>query len=586
MTAVEIAERLKAKRNGKGWQAKCPAHEDRNPSLSISEGAGGKVLLKCFANCTHKEVLSALGLTEKDLFPAGRNGAQENHKVSVAEYHYHAADGTVLFRVVRYVPKTFRQHRPDGKGGWIENMEGVERVPFHLPETLAAVADGRPIYICEGEKDVLAVEANGFAATCNPGGSSKNTWLGSFNQYFRSAEVIIIADKDEPGRKHAADVAEQLQGTAGSVKVIEVPGPGKDAADFFAAGGEPSELDELAETTPVFAALSPIEEILSKRLFNPAITPPPLRAIYTLAGHPIATPGNLVAITSAVKTGKSAFTGAMIASTFSEDDSDCLGLKSSNPEGLALLHFDSEQSPDDHWHLITCSRKRAQRAGLPPWAYSYCLTGLGHRRALECVTEAVRIAADKHGGIHSILIDGVADLVADVNDPAESNDFVASLHDLAIKHDCPIVGVIHLNPGTDKTRGHLGSQFERKAETNLRLDKVDGVTMMSSDKQRRAPIPKGSGPCFAWSEEAGMHVSVESPKTVANDLKREALTMLADAIFQRQPIMRYEEIISFLTVKNGVTVSESTAARRVAALSRAKLIKKSDATGLYTRGKQ
>lgn len=328
-----------------------------------------------------------------------------------------------------------------------------------------------------------------------------------------------------------------------------------------------------------------VAEILTKRRYNPAITPPQLRPIYKLGGAVIATPGNLVSVTSAVKTGKSAVIGAMCAAVMAPEggDADCLGFSSSNPKGYAVLHFDSEQSPDDHWHQNARTMKRAQlQTPEPPtWFYSYCLTGLGCQKSWECVLEAVRLATEQHGGIHSILLDGVADLVADVNDAAECNAFVAELHDLAIKHDCPIIGVIHFNPGGEKTRGHLGSQLERKAETNLRLDKTDEVTSIWSDKQRRAPIPKGTGPCFHWSDDAGMHVSAGNRQAAAEAEEIERLTMLAEEIFGESPSMKYSELIS--TVKTRQKIVERTAERRVSRMAKLKVIRKS-AAGHWTKG--
>jgi len=332
-------------------------------------------------------------------------------------------------------------------------------------------------------------------------------------------------------------------------------------------------------------ARADIGQLLKHRRFDPSIAPPPLRPVYTLAGHVIATPGNLVAITSTIKTGKSAVISGMAASVMAKgNDADLLGFASSNLKFFALLHFDSEQSPDDHWHQVIRALKRASLGQSPKWFYSYCLSGLGCKRAWECVTEAIRAAAEEHGGIHAILIDGVADLVANVNDPAESNAFIAELHDMAIQRDCPIVVVIHFNPGGEKTRGHLGSQLERKAETNLRLDKVDGVTAIWSDKQRRAPIPKGTGPCFQWSDEAGMHVSVESRQSAADKEKRETFALLIDDIFRKRAALHYSDIIKYFTAKKGLAVSERTAARRMSELSRLGLLKKS-AAGLWTRAK-
>jgi hypothetical protein len=269
----------------------------------------------------------------------------------------------------------------------------------------------------------------------------------------------------------------------------------------------------------------------------------------------------------------------MAAPMTQRDDADYLGFTSQNPQGYALLHFDSEQSPDDHWHCIRRALKRAGLDAPPPWLHSYCLTGLGYKAAWRCVLEAFRQSADSHGGIHSALFDGYADFVADVNDPAESNEFVATVHGLAIGHHCPIIGVIHFNPGGEKVRGHLGSQLERKAETNLRLDKADGITVIWSDKQRRAPISKDSGPCFQWSDQAEMHVSVSTRKATKDDLERGNLLARFKDAFSDRPAMRYSEIKT--TVKNLLTVSDRTAERKIERAVTLGIIKVNVA-GLYT----
>jgi hypothetical protein len=68
MTAVELARRVDARRGAKGWLARCPAHADRLPSLSITEGRDGRTLLRCFAGCTTEAIVGALGLKLGDLF--------------------------------------------------------------------------------------------------------------------------------------------------------------------------------------------------------------------------------------------------------------------------------------------------------------------------------------------------------------------------------------------------------------------------------------------------------------------------------------------------------------------------------------
>jgi hypothetical protein len=248
---------------------------------------------------------------------------------------------------------------------------------------------------------------------------------------------------------------------------------------------------------------------------------------------------------------------------------------------LALLWFDSEQSSDDFWHCVFRAVRRAGLQTPPAWLHAYCLTGLDFKAAWRCVQEAIRRGADAHGGIHSALLDGAADFVADVNDPAECNAFVATLHGTGIERDCPIIPVIHFNPGTDKSRGHLGSQLERKAETNLRLDKEKGITTVWSDKQRRAPIPKDSGPCFQWDDAAGMHVSVESHGTRQDHERRATLRLLVEEIFCERKAMRYTDLKEFFTVKHRPKLSDRTAERRVKELSVLGLIEHSVA-GIYT----
>lgn len=583
-----ILDRLKGvTETSNGWTARCPAHDDNNPSLSITECDNG-VLLHDHAGCTNDKVMGAIRLELKDLFP--KTADKPEKAKEVCAYDYQDESGSVLFQKVRYEPKDFKLRCPDpdhpGKMKW--GIEKVSRVLYRLPNVIHGVNTGKPVFVVEGEKDADCLAKLGLTATTNFEGANKKRsngssgkWLPIYSDTLAGATVIVIADKDTPGRDHAADIAAKLQGKAASVKVIELPDTGgktvKDSSDYFASGGNIGELQDLVDKAPEWrptehpieteAAIEPkpitVASLLQDREFNPAIEPPPLRPIYTLAGIPISTPANLTTITSAIKTGKSAVIGAMAAAAMPHSkDADLLGFSSSNPDDRALLWFDSEQSPDDFWHCVNRALKRAGLVKPPQWLHAYCLTGVGCKRAWECVTEATNTATDRHAGVHSILIDGIADLVADVNDAQESNAFVAMLHDMAIQHDCPIIGVIHFNPGGEKSRGHLGSQVERKAETNLALDKdADETTVIYSTKNRRAGIPKSHGPRFAFSTKAGMHVTVESRQSAKDAEKRETLLELAETVFASHPAMRRFEIEA--TVKKLLTVSDKTAERKV-----------------------
>ena len=120
-----------------------------------------------------------------------------------------------------------------------------------------------------------------------------------------------------------------------------------------------------------------LDAVLNARRFKPHVRPPPLRPVYTLIGRTVSTPANLTAISSAIKTGKSAVIGAMCAAAMAQDKSavDLLGFDSDNPDGLPLFWFDSEQSPDDFWHGVNRAVQRAGLTTLPAWLHAFCLTG-------------------------------------------------------------------------------------------------------------------------------------------------------------------------------------------------------------------
>jgi 5S rRNA maturation endonuclease (ribonuclease M5)/archaellum biogenesis ATPase FlaH len=209
-----------------GWMVSCAAHEDRTPSLHVSEGNDGRLLLHCqTGNCTIEEVLAADGLTTADLFEA--NG----HREIVETYTYIDEHGAPLFEVVRFDPKDFRQRRPDGSWG----VKGVRRVLYRLPKVLEAVKAGQRVWIVEGERDVHAMEKAGQVATCNPGGAGK--WRDEYSELLAGAHVVIVADDDGPGEKHALAVKASIEQHARKVTVVKAA-KGKDARDHLAAGLE------------------------------------------------------------------------------------------------------------------------------------------------------------------------------------------------------------------------------------------------------------------------------------------------------------------------------------------------------------
>lgn len=260
------------------WSACCPAHEDSNPSMSVTIGNNGGILVHCHAGCSPEAIVGAMGLKMSDLMKdapgktSGRKKAAKSVEVlpsfkapkkkrpskHVCYYNYQDAAGKVIFRIDRRVftdekgGKTFKQQHPDPESiyGWSFGVKssGVEYVPFRLPKILAAGKSGKNVVICEGEKDVLNIEKLiGCCATCNPGGAGK--WREGWGKYFEGVpKILIVADKDPEkkvdeetgeektfavGQKHACLVERMLRadGYEGVIMKMCVPDvEGKDGA--------------------------------------------------------------------------------------------------------------------------------------------------------------------------------------------------------------------------------------------------------------------------------------------------------------------------------------------------------------------
>ena len=219
------------------WSSICPAHPDKNASLSLSE-VDGTTLLYCHAGCSFAAILLALNLKPSNLFADGTSSFKSDYtpKPKIKEtYKYTTAEGDLIFEVVRYEPKGFRQRHPDGNGGWFWNgVEDEYRTIYRLPKVIKAIKKDEPVFIVEGEKDVHTLEAQGLTGTCNPGGAGK--WLQHYNKHFVDAEVHIISDRDTAGRKHALQVLDHLRTVTAEVHWWEPPSPHKDVTSMFQAG--------------------------------------------------------------------------------------------------------------------------------------------------------------------------------------------------------------------------------------------------------------------------------------------------------------------------------------------------------------
>ncbi len=232
-------------KNGSGYKARCPSHDDKTPSLSIKLGDAGNVLLFCHAGCKIDEISAAIEVKVGELFPTKSKPITKSR--IVATYDYRNENRDVLYQKVRYDPKKFEHRKPDGDGGWIWKLGDVRRVPFRLPELLEGLREGSPIVcLCEGEKDAITVSQLGYIAT------NLKDWRNEFTGFLQNCHVRIIRDHDSAGVKLAERAAHLIKGNVKSVTVIDPfdgqPMPkdhGPDISDWIALGNSTKEFDVL-----------------------------------------------------------------------------------------------------------------------------------------------------------------------------------------------------------------------------------------------------------------------------------------------------------------------------------------------------
>jgi len=243
---ITLADAIADARRGVKRMVKCPAHDDGTASLSVSPGDDQPVLLKCFAECPTEKIIADSGLDWaevcKPLDPSVLEDQISTFKGPASHcYRYVDEEGEELYQVLR-VPqpngsKVFLQRHWDAaQDGWSWNIQGVRRVLYRLHEVKRAIDKGRTIFIPEGEKDVETLRAHGFAATCSPMGAGK--WDDSYSESLAGADVVVIADADEPGRRHARQVFDSLDEAGCSVRVMETTLANcNDVTDHYAKGG-------------------------------------------------------------------------------------------------------------------------------------------------------------------------------------------------------------------------------------------------------------------------------------------------------------------------------------------------------------
>jgi len=431
MSLELVAQRLSATPHGAGYRAHCPAHDDRNPSLSVSEGSDGRVVLHCHAGCPVERVLAAAGLEWSDLHPPNLSSAV------VAEYLYTDHEGKPVAKKARRPRKVFSWYRETGTG-WTTGLKRIEVPLYNLPQVLRAATKGGRVYLVEGEKDADNLIAIGLTATTTPHGAAGNKkWQPDWSTSLRGADVVIIPDNDDEGHSHAERAAREVHSVALSVKVLQLDNleVGQDVSDWLEAGRTPTDLESLAASTP---AWTPAARAPKRALRTRPLSQVSLSAVRWLWKGRIPE-GTLSLVVGAPKVGKSTVMADLVARLTT---------------GRALHGDDSQQQPkppakvavlalEDSESLV---RARVEAAGGD--AENVFVVDIDDRRGQDLVSALKDILVRDRPAL--VWIDNVNDLMPAGKDSSKDMDVrkvLTPIRELAEGAGVAIVACHHLRKG-------------------------------------------------------------------------------------------------------------------------------------------
>lgn len=299
--------------------------------------------------------------------------------------------------------------------------------------------------------------------------------------------------------------------------------------------------------------------------------------------------GDLLFLTGGEGTGKSNYTAALVAGAIMEreTDADLLGVRvEPNRKGRAVLLYDTEQSEQQLYKNTGRLLRRAGRERMPEYLHVYCLTGMSRSERLTAIVQSMDKYHYLHGGIHLVVIDGVADLIRCANDEAESVALIDEIYRLAGIYRTCIAAVVHFVPNGLKLRGHLGSELQRKSAAILSIEKDENpeVSVVKALKVRDGSpldIPLMQ---FRWDKQAGMPVYVgEKPRAEKEKRKEKELAEMAREAFARQEKYGYIELCEL--IQEMLEVKERTAKGYIRYMREKEIIEKEGDCYVHGQGR-
>ncbi len=412
---------------------------------------------------------------------------------------------------------------------------------------------GDVLYIVGGEKDVMSMSSQGFSAICFNSETSHIPPEMINTLSFRFRHIVIMYDADKTGKDASTKHQQQLAKFNVMRLVLPLPGTkeAKDISDFFRLGNKAKDLKSLFVEL-LRKRYSKTVSILNSCRISMDTPPPESEVIISINDVPLGTNGNLLCITGGEGTGKSNFIGALIAGAINDKraDIDTLGVKVTPcKDDMPILLFDTEQSQAQLYKNSKTIARRASMERPPDNFVPYTFTSLQRNVRLTSIEESLEICFHHYGGVHMVVIDGIADLISGANNEPESIDVVERLYKMAATHNTCVVCVLHFIPNGLKLRGHLGSELQRKSASIVSIEKDgDGPASIIKALKVRDGSPLDVPIIqFEWDKQAEMHLyKGEKSKAERDERKFKELQDAANKIFAQKPHLNYQELSDML----------------------------------------
>ena len=448
---------------------------------------------------------------------------------------------------------------------------------------------GDILFITGGEKDVLSLSSHHFNAICfnSETASIPEPIIESLQLRFR--HIILLYDTDETGLREAERQAKQLEPYHVFCLSLSLRGTKteKDISDFFALGKTAKDLTSLL-TDKLSSIYTHTIMMLQSCEIDYENPPDASKSIVAVNGVPLGTQDNLLCITGGEGTGKSNYVAAILTGTLGTERLPAertLGLEiTPNPNGLAVLHYDTEQSEAQLHKNLGKTLQRASLKNVPKFYHSLYLASLSRKDRLKLIRESMDLFYHKHGGIHLVVIDGIADLIRSANDETESIAIVDELYRLAGIYNTCIICVLHFVPNGIKLRGHIGSELQRKAAGILSIEKDDNpeYSVVKVLKVRDGSPLDVPMMLFGWDKAEDMHVyRGEKSKEDKEKRKTDELIAVVKEAFRNSFKLTYQELCEVLMRK--MEIKDRTAKKYIAYMKEQRILIQ-DTSGNYQKG--